>query len=194
MEIKANSNYLRVAPRKVRLVADLVRGMDVKEAETQLGFTPKRASASLLKLLKSAIANAKNNFHIEKDGLYIKKLSVNEGPPFKRWRPVSRGRAVPIMRRSSHVNLVLDVKPSFAKATEGKAGVKVDKKPVAAKTQKETKTQKDLASLRRAEGEFSDLAVARKASKKPKTRAPKEIKKGKEGKGLFKKVFRRKSF
>jgi len=172
MEIKASLNYLRMAPRKVRLVADLVRGMDVKEAETQLGFTPKRASAPLLKLLKSAIANAKNNFDIEKDGLYIKKLSVNEGTPFKRWRPVSRGRAVPIMRRSSHVNLVLDVKPGF----------KMEKK-------KTTKTKPEAVE--------KIEKVEEKEEKKPEIkprRAPKEIKKGKGGKGLFKKVFRRKSF
>lgn len=165
MEIKAKLNYLRIAPRKVRLVADLIRGMDVKEAETQLKFMPKRSAAPLLKLLNSAMTNAKNNFNIEKDGLYIKELRINEGPPLKRWRPVSRGRAFPIMKRTSHIDLVLEVNPSLAPtkvvATEDKKSVEMEK------------------PFERA---------------KPKYRAPKEITKKPKSKGLFKKIFRRKSF
>jgi len=167
MEIKAKLNYLRIAPRKVRLVADLVRNMDVKEAETQLKFMPKRASIPLLKLLNSAIANAKNNFNLEKDVLYIKKLTINEGPPFKRWRAGSRGKANPIVKKTTHVNLVLDVKP----------GVKIEKpaqkaEPIEAGP---PKSEKVLAG-------------------KPKPRAPKKIAKRPESKGLFKKIFKRKAF
>jgi len=167
MEIKAKLNYLRIAPRKVRLVADLVRNMDVKEAETQLKFMPKRASQPLLKLLNSAIANAKNNFNLEKDVLYIKKLTINEGPPFKRWRPIARGRANPIMKRTTHINLVLEIKK----------GVKIEKpaqkaEPIEAGP---PKSEKVLAG-------------------KPKPRAPKEITKRPESKGLFKKIFKRKAF
>ena len=165
MEIKAKLNYLRIAPRKVRLVADLVRNMDVKEAETQLKFMPKRSAAPLLKLLNSAIVNAKNNFNIEKDGLYIKELKINEGPPLKRWRPVSRGRAFPIMKRTSHIDLVLGVKPSLAPA-----------KVVATEDKKSVETEKPFERA------------------KPKYRAPKEIAKKPKSKGLFKKIFRRKSF
>lgn len=165
MEIKAKAKYLRIAPRKVRLIADLVRGMDVKDAEIQLKFMPKRAANPLLKLLNSAISNAKNNFNLEKDILYIKKLTIDEGPPFKRWRPVSRGRAFPVMKRTSHINLVLDVKE----------GVKVKKKELV-ESKPETKPEEIKKVI------------------KPKYRAPKEIVKRPESKGLFKKVFRRKSF
>ncbi len=166
MEIKAKLNYLRIAPRKVRLVADLVRNMDVKEAETQLKFMPKRASTPLLKLLNSAIANAKNNFNLEKDVLYIKKLTINEGPPFKRWRAGSRGKANPIVKKSAHVTLVLEIKK----------GVKIEK------------------PAEKAEPEEVKKLEEKPKVEKPKYRPLKEITKRPERKGLFKKIFRRKSF
>ncbi len=169
MEIKAKLNYLRIAPRKVRLVADLVRNMDVKEAENQLKFMPKRASTPLLKLLNSAIANAKNNFNLEKDVLYIKKLTIDEGPPFKRWRPIARGRANPIMKKTTHINLVLEIKK----------GAKIEKKII-----EEVKPEEVKKIEERPEKEI----------KKPKPRAPKEITKRPESKGLFKKIFKRKAF
>lgn len=171
MEIKANLNYLRIAPRKVRLIADLIRGMDVKEAESQLRFTPKRASEPLLKLLNSAIANAKNNFELEKDVLYIKKLTIDEGPPFKRWRAESRGRAAPIIKRTSHVNLILEVKK----------GVKIEK-PI----EKAKPVKPETAELKKVEEEIK--------VEKPKYKAPKKIDKKAPLKGLTKKIFRRKSF
>ena len=170
MEIKAKLNYLRIAARKVRLVADLVRGMDVIEVETQLKFMPKRASGPLLKLLNSAIANAKNNFNLEKNVLYIKKLTIDEGPPFKRWKAGSRGRANPIAKKTSHINLVLDVKK----------GVKVEKP---AEIKQEVKPE-----------EIKKAEEPEKEIRKPKFKAPKEIKKGRGLKGLTKKIFRRKAF
>jgi large subunit ribosomal protein L22 len=183
MEIKAKLNYLGITPRKVRLVADLVRNMDVKQAETQLKFTPKRASAPLLKLLNSAIANAKTNFNLEKEALYIKKLIINEGPLFKRWRAESRGRAAPIIKRTSHVNLVLDVKPSFAEAVKAKE-----------KTKEKPAITKAVADKRAVSVSSKVPSKAKKEEKKPKPKAPKKIVKGKSLKGLAKKMFRRKSF
>lgn len=108
MEIKAHLRYLRIAPRKVRLVADLIRGKPVKEAEKILNFVPKKAALPLLKLLKSAIANAKNNFKIEEKTLFISKILVNEGPKLKRIFPRARGRADIIQKKMSHITLVLD--------------------------------------------------------------------------------------
>ena len=179
-EIKAKLNHLRVSPRKVRLLVDLIRDMDAREAESQLRFASKRASNSLLRLLNSAIANAKNDFNLEKDVLYIKKITVNEGPPFKRWKAKSRGRAAPILKRTSHINLVLGVKegakvePSVAKAVEGK-------KPA------------DLpAEADKAKAEVRDERREKQPKVKPK--APKKISKKPSFKGLAKKVFRRKSF
>jgi large subunit ribosomal protein L22 len=108
MEVKAKLNYLRIAQRKVRIVADLIRGKPVKEAKKILKFTVKKATTPLLKLLNSAIANAKNNFHLDEDNLYISKILVNEGPKLKRVFPRSRGHADTIQKKTSHVILVLD--------------------------------------------------------------------------------------
>jgi large subunit ribosomal protein L22 len=170
MEIKAKLNYLRVSPRKARLITDFIKGMELKQAENHLRFTPQRISGHLLKLLHSAASNAQNNFKIDKDILYIKDIIVNEGTPFKRWHPVSRGRAFPIMKRTSNINLVLGVKK----------GVKPKKLPIA-KTQKEEEIQKDLKTIK-------------KISKKSKPEAPRELGKISKIKGLTKKIFRRKSF
>lgn len=108
MEVKAHLRYLRIAPRKVRLVADLIRGKTVKEAENILNFTTKRAALPLLKLLKSAIANAKHNFNLKEENLYISKILVNEGPRLKRVFPRARGRADIRQKKMSHVTIVLE--------------------------------------------------------------------------------------
>ena len=110
MKIKANLNYLRISPRKTRLVIGLIRGMDVKEAAIQLKFLSKRSAAPVLKLLNSAVANAKQNFGVEEDNLFISDIQVNEGRPLKRWRARSRGRAAQILKRTSHIKLVLEPK------------------------------------------------------------------------------------
>lgn len=107
IKVKAELNYLRIAPRKVRLVADLIRGKKVTEAESILDYTLKRAAKPLKKLLESAVANAEHNFHLNKDDLYISTLQVNEGPKLKRWRARARGRAVQIQKKTSHITLIL---------------------------------------------------------------------------------------
>jgi large subunit ribosomal protein L22 len=108
MEVTAKLRFLRIAPRKVRLVANLIRSKTVQQAEAQLAFLPKRSARPIDKLLHSAIANAENNFKLKKDNLFIKKITVDEGPRLKRWRPRAFGRAAPIIKRSSHINMVLD--------------------------------------------------------------------------------------
>ena len=128
MKITAELNHFRMSPRKVRLVADAIRGMDVREAEIRLKFLTKRAAGPLLKLLKSAIANAHHNFNIEKDNLFISGIQVNQGKTLKRWRARAMGRAYPIMRRVSHINLVLEAKK------EVKAKKKIKTKPEVVKT------------------------------------------------------------
>ncbi len=107
MEIKAQLNYLRIAPRKVRLIANVIKGMKVSSAELELEHLVKRSSLPLLKLLKSAVANARHNFQLDADNLYIKDISVDEGPTLKRSMPRAFGRAAPIRKRASHVSLVL---------------------------------------------------------------------------------------
>ncbi len=118
MEIKAQINYLRIAPRKVRLVADMIRGKKAVEVQTLLGFSLKRGARALKKLLESALANAKNNFEIEDlENLYIKTITVDEGPKLKRWRARSRGRAMQIQKKTSHITLTLDKKENVPSNT-----------------------------------------------------------------------------
>lgn len=108
--ITAKLKYLRIAPRKVRLLADLVRGMSLKEAKIQMDFNKKKASEPFLKLLKSAESNARHNFKLDPENLFIKEIKVDEGPMLKRYMPRARGRATIIRRRSSHISLVLEEK------------------------------------------------------------------------------------
>jgi len=108
VSVTAKLRYLRIAPRKVRLVADLIRGKTVEEAQTILNFTIKKTAQPLLKLLKSAIASAKHNYQLEESNLYISKITVDEGPKLKRWRARARGMTSEIQKKTSHVTLVLE--------------------------------------------------------------------------------------
>ncbi len=105
--ITASLRNHRISPRKVRLVADMIRGKKVVDAESILAFAIKKAKSPLGDLLHSAIANAKNNFNLDKESLYVKQIMVNQGYVLKRSMPVSRGSAHPIKKRTSHVVLVL---------------------------------------------------------------------------------------
>ena len=109
-QVIAHLNYLRISPRKVRLVSDLIKGKATKEAENILRSVTKRTALPLRKLLNSAIANAKQNFQIEKDLLFVKNLLVNKGPTLKRSLPRARGMATPINKRSSHITIILSTK------------------------------------------------------------------------------------
>lgn len=103
----ARLNYLKIAPRKVRLVANLLKGLSVNEAEAQLLMNPKRPSLALLKLLRSAVANAKNSGQSNPERLFIKGIRVDQGPMLKRYLPRAMGRASPIQKKSSHITLIL---------------------------------------------------------------------------------------
>ncbi|KKU06303.1 MAG: 50S ribosomal protein L22 [Parcubacteria group bacterium GW2011_GWA2_45_30] len=107
MEIKASLKNLHIAPRKVRLVASLIRGMDVGRAETELANLVKRSSEPVSKLLRSAVANAVHNFGLSRDGLYVSEIRVDGGEVFKRFRARAFGRAAPIRKRTSHISLIL---------------------------------------------------------------------------------------
>ncbi len=110
MESKAVAKYIRIAPRKVRVVMDLVRGKNVAEAFAILKFTPKAGADVVEKVLRSAVANAENNFDMDVDKLYIKTAFVDQGPTMKRIHPRSRGQAFKILKRTSHVTIVVDEK------------------------------------------------------------------------------------
>ena len=107
MEAKAFLRYIRISPRKVGIVCDLIRGKSVAQANAILLATPKAASEPLLKLLKSAAANAENNHQMDPEKLYVSACYANPGPIIKRIRPRAQGRAFRINKRTSHVTIVV---------------------------------------------------------------------------------------
>lgn len=182
MKIRAELNYLRIAPRKVRLVSGLIRGLTVKDAEAELRFLPKRSSLPLLKLLKSATANAEHNFNLEKRGLVISEIRVDQGPVLKRFRARAFGRAAQILKRTSHVTLVLEsreapVKKKVAKAT------------------KEVKVSKDIKDTEVFDGAGEQVEAGRVEKQHSIREAMKKERGGfqQKTKGFVKRVFQRKA-
>jgi len=110
VEVKASARYVRIAPRKVRVVIDLVRGKSVNEALALLKFVPKRASEPIAKVIASAAANAEHNYNLNKDNLVISQAFVDQGPTLKRYHPRQRGQAFPILKRTSHITVMVKEK------------------------------------------------------------------------------------
>jgi len=131
MPITAKLNNLHIAPRKVRLVADSIRKKTVKEAENILNFITKRAALPMIKLIKSAVANAKNISGLDESNLYISRITVDEGPKMKKWMPRARGSPSPIQKKTSHITLFLDEieKGKAIGAAQKAALTKEEKKP-----------------------------------------------------------------
>lgn len=167
MPITAKLRYLRIAPRKVRLVADLIRRKSAEEAKNILNFTTKKAASVILKLLKSAVANGKNNFQLEEGNLYIQKILVDEGPRFKRWFPRARGKADEIQKKTSHITIILEE---------------------IVKKSKETKEIKEIGKTEKAK-RVKGISKLKRAKFRPGAELPKP----KEERGT-KRVFRRKAF
>lgn len=149
-QIKAKLRYLHIAPRKVGLVVNALKGLSANEAEAQLLFRTKRSSHPVLQLLRSAVANAKNNFKLNPETLVIKEIRVDQGPMLKRFMPRAMGRATPIHKKMSHVSIVLESKekakaPRFTIASKAKAGKKEHEhaapKPETKQAQKEIAAQ-----------------------------------------------------
>ncbi|MDQ7793418.1 MAG: 50S ribosomal protein L22 [bacterium] len=107
MEGRAVARYLRIAPRKARVVINLIRGKPVDQALAILRFTPKRASFLIEKVLLSAVANAEHNRDLARGSLYVAEGSVDQGPTHKRWHPRMRGQAFSIKKRTSHITVVV---------------------------------------------------------------------------------------
>jgi len=104
---EATLKYARISSRKVKIVADLIKGKDIDEALAIVKFTPKASSEIIEKLLKSAIANAENNHNMAHEKLYVAEIFANQGPTLKRIRPAAKGSAVRIRKRTSHITIVL---------------------------------------------------------------------------------------
>jgi len=107
---QAHAKFVRISPRKVKIVIDLIRGKGAEEAQAILKFTPKAAAPVVLKVLNSAIANAENNLEMNRKDLYVAEVYANPGPTLKRYIARSRGSASPILKRTSHISVVLDQK------------------------------------------------------------------------------------
>jgi large subunit ribosomal protein L22 len=108
MESRAVARYVRISPRKIRLIMDQIRGKRVGEALNMLSFVPKKGAPILKKLLNSAVANAEQSSNVDVDNLYIKRVFADEGPTLKRYRPRAMGRATRIRKRTSHLTVILD--------------------------------------------------------------------------------------
>lgn len=108
MEVKATAKTVRIAPRKVRLVLDLIRGKDAQHALAILKFTPNHAADAVAKVVKSAMANATHNHSMDENKLYIKACYANEGVTMKRYMPRAKGSAAQILKRTSHITVVVD--------------------------------------------------------------------------------------
>ncbi len=153
MEIISSLKYLRIAPRKVRLVTRLIKGLSIEQAERQLKYSPKRSGVDILKLLKSAKANAIHNHQIDPKDLYISKINVTDGPTLKRTRPRARGSAYLIRHRSCHVVMTLkpvdekklkkiDIKDIESKSKTKKRTINKDKNQIQRKEKTHVKAQK----------------------------------------------------
>lgn len=169
MEVQAHITNLRLAPRKVRAVVNMVKNRTVDSALDQLEHMSRRPATPLIKLIKSAIANAENTHHMIRDNLYIKSFVVDEGMKLKRYMPRALGRTVEIQRKACHIHLVLDEKVPGLKRSVKKE--KAEKKDVAVK---ETVTES---------------AKEFRADVKP------EIKReaGRKSGGIFRRLFQRKA-
>lgn len=129
-----------MSPRKVRLVIDVIRGMGIREARTQLKFMKKAAAEPVLKLLNSAAANAQHNFSISEEDLVVKEIMADGGPTLGRWRARAFGRAAPIRKRTTHISITLA--PKVVKVETEETKPVIEEKASKAKKSKETKKAK----------------------------------------------------
>ena len=193
MEIKATLNNLRISPRKARQVAVLVKGMKAEQAKNQLTFLVKKPAPIILKLLNSAIANAKHNFSINQENLYIKSLLVDGGPSLKRWLPRAMGRATPILKRTSSIKLVLgEIKEGSGKIKKTRKEKEGEPKETA-RNLPESGIEKSVVEREEKMGE--EYKEKKSLIQKPRDSSSKSKNKNftRQAAGNLKQVFRRKS-
>lgn len=187
MKVTARLKNLRISPRKTRLATDLVKGRDVEDALVILNHTVKKTSVPLEKLLRSAIANAENNFGLDKDNIYIYDIQVGEGTTLKRWLPRAYGRATKLLKRSSNIYLVLEERIE-GKNRKSKEQLRKEREAAKAATKKMEK-----------ETERQEQERQKKLTREEAPKAKKDIKdvykkKQEESRSEWvKKIFRRKS-
>jgi large subunit ribosomal protein L22 len=188
-KVTATLKNLRMSPRKVRLVTDSIVGMDVNAAFVQLDHVVKKTSGVMEKLLSSALANAENNFGMDRDNMFISSILVGEGARLKRWLPRAQGRATQILKRTSHIKLELEEK---VEGKNRKSKQELEKERAKRQAEKEKMIKEATKELEEAEKEEKEEADAQKASAK-KVSVQKETAKKGQDRGFLKKVFQRKS-
>lgn len=164
VEVKAQLNGLRIAPRKVRAVTNLLKGKDVVYALNQMEFLMKRPVLPLIKLLNSAIANAENNFSMVKDNLYIKEFLVDEGIKLKRYRPKAQGRAGEIQKKTSKIRLVLDERVAGLKRQASEKKIQKELKTIDKENEKDEVKKHEIKTEigKKSEGSIAKRLFRRK--------------------------------
>lgn len=209
MEVKSQGKFLRVSPRKVRNIAREIKGKNAIEAMALLGFLPQKGARVMEKVLKSAIANAENNFNLKKEALTVSEAFVDEGPRYKRYQPRARGAAYPILKRTSHITIIVSGEEYIRKIrkteehekkietekpeAKGETGFKEmakekEKGLVTNKRDKKGPSLKDLARDRKEKESRSGIKEGGKEKKK----IEKKIKEDHKG-GFWSRFFRRKT-
>jgi large subunit ribosomal protein L22 len=186
MKVTAKLDNLRIAPRKTKLVADLIKGLDTKIALDQLDMEVKRTSPYMKKLLLSGIANAENNFGLDKDNLYVEDVVIGAGPSLKRWMPRAYGRAAQILKRTSKITIVLEerIEGKGRKTKEEMAKIMSDRMKAKKKQEKEIREEQEKEE----KGEDKKDKIINEPSRE------KEMTKKESGKKSWgSKIFRRKS-
>jgi len=202
MNVTAKAKYIKTSPRKSRVVVDLIRGMNVNDALDQLRFTNKKVTDTVSKLINSAVASAEHNYRLDKNNLFIKEIKVDSGPILKRWMPRAHGRATPIRKRMSHINLILsEIKDSGevkAIKQEIEAPVKLGEESKVKKDAK--KSEKNKVIDKKGESASAKATADKKEQGKDivdprggSRGGHSVIEGGKSNKGFMSKMFRRKS-
>ncbi len=188
MKVSAKLKNLRIAPRKVRLTSDLIKGLNVAEALNQLETHIERSNPSIKKLLQSAVSNGENNFGLDKNNLYVYDVIVNAGPTLKRWMPKAYGRAGIILKRTSRIEIILE------EVEEGKnrKSLKQLEQEKRERLEEKRKIQKEAEKKEQEEKETSKKSAI--AAKDAESREKKgSLAGGEKRSGIASRIFRRKA-
>jgi len=191
MRVSAKLNNLRIAPRKIRLVTNLIKKMDVDEAIDQLDVNIKKGSSPIKKLLQSAISNGENNFGIDRNNMYVYDVSVGAGTTLKRWMPKAYGRAGQILKRTSKIELILEER---VEGKGRKTKEQLDKERKARLEEKRKAEKERIKEQQETEKADDKLVTEGKSKLAEKAKDIEKPKKAKDKKGGWgSKIFRRKS-
>ena len=190
MQVKASLNNLRTSPRKVRLVADSIVGLNASAALVHLGHTVKKTSTPMEKLLKSALANAENNFGLDKENMFVQSVLVGEGTKLKRWLPRAQGRATQILKRTSMIDIFLEerVEGKNRRSQDELAKDKKEREDARTKAMKEA-----VKEMEEKDKEEEGAVAAEEKTQSKKISQKKSMAQKGQDDGFLKKVFQRKS-